>query len=370
MLGLTLTRKPSRRLLAALASALLGLAALEVSLRVLPLRRASALANDVYTAYGSFPGGIYFTEPRTRMNFMVPGFETENFWNGYSWRHRTDELGFRNPPGPRDRSLLLLGDSLIYGHGVEEEQTVAHLLRTRHGLPAYDMARQGDCLYQQYVLVRLYLDELKPRTVVLFVFLNDFRDLLSYRTAEELERMPETRLDFAALRGRVAELGRDPEYPVHRHAYRFRALRLLRGLARSLHGDWIPRAEAADDPLAAAVLEEDSFGRASRYYRRALADLHRRTAAAGADLRVVLLDVGPVVGPAGERATERLEKLLLEAGRETGFSFLTTRDVFTGCGGCFLPGDGHLSPRGHGRLARFLAPRTRPRPPRRPGSPR
>lgn len=359
---LTLTRKRSRHLLAALASALLGLAALEVSLRILPLKRASSLANDVYTAYGSFPGGIYFTEPQTRMNFMVPGFETENFWNGYSWRHRTDELGFRNPPGLRDRSLLLLGDSLIYGHGVEEEWTVAHLLRTRYRLPAYNMARQGDCLYQQYILVRLYLDELKPRTVVLFGFFNDFRDLLFYRTAEELEQMPETRLDFAALRDRVAKLGRDPEYPFQRYAYRLRTLRLLRGLARSLQGEWIPRAEAAaPDPLAAVVLEEDPFHKASRYYRRALADLHRRTTAAGAGLQVVLLDAGPVVGPAGERANERMEMLLLQASRETGFSFVTTRDVFTGCGDCLLPRDGHLSPQGHARLARFLAPRLRPR---------
>jgi hypothetical protein len=341
-----------------LASALLGLAALEVSLRVRPLKRASSLANDVYTAYGSFPGGIYFTEPQTGMNFMVPGFGTENFWNGYSWRHRTDELGFRNPPGLRDRSLLLLGDSMIYGHGVEEEWTVAHLLRTRHRLPAYNMARQGDCLYQQYILVRLYLGELKPRTVVLFAFLNDFHDLLSYRTAEELERMPETRLDFAALRDRVEKLGRDPAYPLPRHAYRLRSLRLLRGLARSLQGDWISRAEAAaPDPLAAAVLEEEPFRKASRYYRRALADLHRRTTAAGTGLQVVLLDPGPVVGPAGERANERMETLLLQASRETGFAFATTRDVFKGCGDCFLPGDGHLSPRGHARLARFLATR-------------
>ena len=341
-----------------LASALLGLAALEVSLRVRPLKRASSLANDVYTAYGSFPGGIYFTEPRTGMSFMVPGFETENFWNGYSWRHRTDELGFRNPPGLRDRSLLLLGDSLIYGHGVEEEWTVAHLLRTRYRLPAYNMARQGDCLYQQYILVRLYLGELKPRTVVLFAFLNDFHDLLSYRTAEELERIPETRLDFAALRDRVEKLGRDPAYPFPRYAYRLRSLRLLRGLARSLQGDWISRAEAAaPDPLAAAVLEEEPFRKASRYYRQALADLQRRTTVAGTSLQVVLLDPGPVVGPAGERANERLETLLLQASRETGFAFVTTRDVFKGCGDCFLPEDGHLSARGHARLARFLATR-------------
>ena len=356
-----MTRKRARRLLAALAAALAGLATLEVCLRVLPLRRASALANDVYTAYGSFPGGIYFTEPETRINFMVPGFETENFWNGYSWNHHTDELGFRNPPGLRDRSLLLLGDSLIYGHGVEELATVAHLLRASYGLPAYNMARQGDCLYQQYILVRLYLDELRPRTVVLFAFLNDFHDLLSYRTAEELERMPETSLDFAALRDRVGKLGRDPEYSLRRHAYRLRTLRLLRGLARSLQGEWVPRAEAAAaDPLAAAVLEEEPFRKASGYYRRALADLHRRTTSAGASLQVVLLDAGAVAGPAGVRANERIETMLLRASRETGFSFVTTRDLFSDCGDCFLPGDGHLSPQGHARLARFLAPRLRP----------
>lgn len=347
-----------RRLGAVVLSSLLGLGILEIALRTLPLKRASTLSNEVYTAYGSFPGGIYFTEPETQINFMVPNFETENFWNGYSWRHRTDGLGFRNPPGLKDRSLLLLGDSLIYGHGVEEEQTVAHLLRTREGRPAYNMARQGDCLYQQYVLLRLYSGELAPRKVVLFVFLNDFSDLFFYRTREEIEQMPELRLDDRALRQRVADLGRNPHYPPRRQLYRSRSLRLLRGVAKSLSsGNWMAQAEAApagEDDLTAAVLQPERFALASRYYRRVLAECQRLAAEKGIDLRVVLLDVGASAGSDGQRAYERLKLFLQQTSDEVGFSFTTTAGAFEGCGDCFLPHDGHLSPQGHDRLARFV----------------
>lgn len=350
-------RRRVRRLGAILLSSLLGLGVLEIALRTLPLKRASTLANEVYTAYGSFPGGIYFTEPETRINFMVPNFTVENFWNGYSWRHRTDGLGFRNPPGVTDRSLLLLGDSLIYGHGVEESQTAASLLRTRYGRPAYDMARQGDCLYQQYVLLRLYHRELAPKTVVLFVFLNDFSDLLFYRTREEIEQMPELRLDDRALRQRVADLGKAPVYPVQRQLYRFRSLRLLRGVAKSFSGDWMARAEAAPaglGGLAAAVLQPEPFALASHYYRRVLAECQRIASGEKAELKVVLLNVGAAVGPDGRRANERLRGFLQEASTEIGFSFATTAGIFEGCGECFLPHDGHFSPEGHLRLARFL----------------
>jgi hypothetical protein len=354
------SRAFSRRIAVVLGSALLGLLALEVVLRILPLKRASALANDVYSAYGSFPGGIYFTDPETGINFMVPGFETENFCNGHSWLHRTDALGFRNPPGlhgRKDRPVLLLGDSLIYGHGVDEEHTVSHVLRSKYGRPVYNMARQGDCLFQQHVLLRLYLAELRPRQVVIFVFLNDFHDLLSYRTDEELARLPELSLDFGAMRRRVTGLGREPEYPFHRQAYRFRSLRLLRGLARYFRGSWIAQAEAAPEApgdLAAAVLGPEPFQKAGGYYGGVLAETQRLLAAAGVDFWVVLLDVGPVAGPDGQRAYERLEVFLSQASRDLGFSFATTEGVFTDCGDCFLAHDGHFSPQGHARLARFL----------------
>jgi hypothetical protein len=92
--------------------------------------------------------------------------------NGLRWRHATDARGFRNPDGVPTQ-VLLLGDSMIYGHGVEEPATVAGVLRREHAIAAYDMSRQGSCLYDDYVLLRLWLERLRPRQVVLFVFVND-----------------------------------------------------------------------------------------------------------------------------------------------------------------------------------------------------
>ena len=168
--------------------------------------------------------------------------------------------------------------------------------------------------------------------------------------------MPELRLDDRALRQRVADLGRNPRYPLRRQLYRARSLRLLRGATRSLFsGDWMARAEAAgEDDLAAAVLQPERFALASRYYRRVLGECQRLAAEKGIDLRVVLLDVGAGAGSDGQRAYERLRLFLGETSGEVGFSFTTTAGVFAGCGDCFLPHDGHLSPQGHDRLARFL----------------
>ena len=66
------------------------------------------------------------------------------------------------------------------------------------------MASQGQCLFEHYVLLRLYLERLQPETVLLFVFLNDFRDLEKARTGQEIESMPERRrYDFDAISNRV-----------------------------------------------------------------------------------------------------------------------------------------------------------------------
>ena len=123
------------------------------------------------------------------------------------------------------------------------------------------------------------------------------------------------------------------------------------------------RAEAAParlGDLAAAVLQPEPYALASRYYRRVLGECQRLAAEKGIDLQVVLLDVGAGVGPDGRRAYERLQGFLQETSSEMGFSFATTAGIFDGCGDCFLPHDGHFSPQGHARLARFLDARLPP----------
>src|SRR5262245_31546986 len=195
-----------RRVAGIAFSLLLTAALLEASLRTAPQLLGGDIANAIYSVFRDWPLGIYVRDPVLRMNFMVPGLDTRAYWNGYWWRHRTDAWGFRNPSDLERKSIVLLGDSMVYGLGVEEEDTVAHFLRAEHGRAAYNMARQGDCLFQEYVLARLYLPRLAPESVVLFVFLNDFREIEANQTPiEESAAWMIDRIDYGALRARIEE---------------------------------------------------------------------------------------------------------------------------------------------------------------------
>jgi hypothetical protein len=338
--------------LVAVVSLAFGLASIEAVLRLAPGVVGARFANAVFSTYHDDPGGIYFRDRETRMNFMRPELATRGYWNGHAWLHRTDADGFRNPPGTASDGLLLFGDSMIYGHGVEEEETVAHFLRSEHGRAAYSMARQGDTLFQEYVLARLALARLRPEQLLLFVFLNDFEDMTAYRKPEQITGAPEIdHLDYAALAARV----RDPEADGLRKQYRrLRVWRLYEGLRKAP-----PAPTAAPDPDAlhpslVAILDDARFAPVADYYRRVLGDLAARTRAQGIELSIVLLDLGDEVIPKAIPAQDRLHALLAEIGRENEFRVLSTRSIYAGCPECFLPGDGHLTREGHRRLAEFV----------------
>ncbi len=325
------------------------LVSLEAALRLAPGVVGGRLANAVYSAYGA--GGIYFKDPELGMKFMWPDFETRAYWNGHWWQHRSDAAGFRNPPDLAARSLWLLGDSLIYGHGVEEQDTVAHQLRATHGRPAYNMGRQANCLFQEYVLARLYLEKLRPETVVLFVFLNDFRDLENSRQPAQIADPPELeRLDYDALRARV-------EHPEQRwrlgdQLARLRVWRLGKGIAEMLSASPNPVDEAHEQ--MASIFEAARYDPIARYYRLLLADLARRCRKQGAEFAVVLLELPDDVVPNATAAQQRLLGLLDEIGATQEFRVLGTRAIFRDCPDCFLPNDGHLTREGHRRLAAFV----------------
>jgi hypothetical protein len=351
------TRRVLARRLAGVAFSVgLVLGSLELALRLAPGLVGGRLANAVYSVYG--PAGIYFQDRPLHMNFMWPNFETLAYWNGYWWHHRTDAAGFRNPPDLAAKSLLLLGDSLIYGHGAEEQDTAAHLLRARYGRPAYNMGRQGDCLYQEYVLSRLYLPLLHPETVVLFVFLNDFRDLEVYRQPAEIADPPELdRIDYDALRARV-------EHPEQRwrlrdQLARLRVWRLAGGIADSMRARPTPADEAHE--MMAPIFEDARYEPIARYYRLVLADLARRTREQGAELVVVLLELPDAVVANATAAQQRLLALLDEIGAQEQFRVLGTGAILRDCADCELPNDGHLAPEGHRRLAEFIDAQIPPR---------
>lgn len=336
----------------------------EGGLRLTAPWHGPTLSNALRSSQGSFPGGMYVRLPESDLRFQRPGLAVENYWNGYRWHHRTDSRGFRNPPDT-STAVLLLGDSLIYGHGVEEAETVAGFLRRRHHLGAYNMARQGDCLYQSYVLFRLFATELAPRRVILFPFVNDVWDLHLYRSEEQLSVAPEIGLSEARyrnLRQRLDGLGEPSR--IGRLLFRLGTVRLAYGLGRKLQRLRTPAASriarfetGVDDsavPFVQAVLDDPALARAIGYYRRVLADLERRCARDDVRLEIVFLDL-PWGGETGDRAQVRFTERLRDVADELGIPFASSRGLFDACPDCVLPGDGHLSPRGNRLLADFVA---------------
>ncbi|MDX1644248.1 MAG: hypothetical protein R3244_07830, partial [Thermoanaerobaculia bacterium] len=78
---------------------------------------------------------------------------------------------------------------------------------------------------------------------------------------------------------------------------------------------------------------------------------------AGSRLKVVHLAIDDRVDERWRASTERLSAFLAGTCQRSEIRYFTTEGLFTGCDDCFLPGDGHLSPAGHRRLAAWLAAR-------------
>jgi len=304
----------------------------------------------VFSRYGTGPGGIYFRVEPLSMYLMWPNHETPAYYNGYWWSHRTDDLGFRNLGG-RPSDVVLHGDSMIYGHGVDTEDVVSEVLHARHGWNTYNIAQQGDCLYQGYVKLRLYLDELSPNVVLHFAFLNDVRDLELHLPEAELTRLGILeRDDWPALRREVARLA--DTGPRRAGIARMPAVRFPGALWREVSERLRRRTRASpDDELADPLLDPDRYARATRYYERVLADLDEHVRDANAELVVVNLDVMPE-SHATTRA--RFRQLLQNVTARTGVSYLDTGRAFADCTDCTLENDGHLSPKGHALLAQLV----------------
>jgi hypothetical protein len=367
----------TRRLALIGASCLVALALLDIALRLAPEFPGQRLANATWTRYGRFAGGIYVREPVSGVYFMRPGQRTTNYWNGYRWQHESDARGFRNPAGS-PHEVLLLGDSLIYGHGVEEPSTVAHFLRATHGIGAYNMGRQGACLFDEYVYLRTFSAELVPREVLIFVFLNDFDDLEVYRTADEIAAAPETGYDYPAIRAWADDLSRSEPAAPRRWLATLPSLRLLRACAKSVSSLAAPVGLIAPvfaeegtppgprqpsgvlppgyPPYLAPLLSDERFAAQRDYALRLTADLRSREELAQTRIQWIYLGSGENAAQYRDEQ-DRAVSLLRELERRFGTPAWDTRGLFDGCSACFLPGDGHFSEEGHRRLARFVAER-------------
>jgi SGNH hydrolase-like domain, acetyltransferase AlgX len=173
------------------ASTLIGLTIAEIVLRMgidyLPV----TWSNELGSGYSDYGDGIYRFDPELNMDRMRPHYERKMFFNGYHWHHRTDWMGFRNPTDRRRVDVALIGDSMIYGHGLEEPQTVSSHLERLLNRPVANLAEQGGAMDYEYEILKHDAVRLHPRYVFIFFLNNDITDVEGRLSDAEMRRFLE-----------------------------------------------------------------------------------------------------------------------------------------------------------------------------------
>ena len=143
------------------------------------------IANEVGTGYSTWGAGIYYYDHDIKTFRMRPEYSRQMYFNGYRWHHQTDSRGFRNDTEYASADIVLLGDSMIYGHGVESEFTVASSLERLLGRKVYNMGRQGASIHEEYQFILHDALALEPNWIFIFFLNNDLNDLTVRLSAEE-----------------------------------------------------------------------------------------------------------------------------------------------------------------------------------------
>jgi hypothetical protein len=342
--------------LGTLIACILASLVFEVVLRTQPDLLSRGLTDQVRSKYRDSPGGIYYRDQVTSFRLMWEDFETSMYADGYQWHHQTDHRGFRNPPDcPTD--ILILGDSHIYGHGVEQDETLTAILRSECHLGAYNMARQGDSLLEEYVLTRLYLDELKPKSVVAFVFFNDFYDVSYLKKIQP--GLKELEWDYPAMKARIDK--KEKRFTVRSQLHRSYFYRLIGGIWRGWkakkEAETQARSAAQDQPpppsfdSVSVILDPEQFSLPQAYYEKTLPALAEVCKEAGAELHVVYLHLDY---PQWAEAQNKADKFIQDLCSQNQIRFHSTEQVLGDRDDCLLPRDGHINALGHRTLGLWL----------------
>jgi len=364
-------------LLVVVGAVLVSLAIIELALRAWPTLLGPAFASGVLTRYTTREGGIYYRDPNLRMNFMIPGLRTSMYFNGYTWTHEADALGFRNRRIVTPSDVVVLGDSFIYGHGAELEDTVGAQLERILGRPVANLGRQGDCAWQEAYLLSTHIETYRPRHVVYFYSENDITDLSAYLSEAQMRAFIATPVDriaypprmdvAAALRERERWLAQRPWYwRLKNRLYVVRAWRWLEWSQRTARRASSPAtAVPAPAPATAApagrvpdarsapaasprpvIAEGDAQSIGWQYTRKAIA--YMQYVAEGHGARLLVVPITP--------KNPRHHEIVRAIADERSLPFLDT-SAMPGNPSLWLPGDSHFSPAGARRMAEMVAER-------------
>lgn len=310
-----------------------------------------AISNEVATGYHAGWTGIYDWIPEDHLFRMRPNYSREMSFNGYTWQHRTDSRGLRHPREIDSAPVVLLGDSMIYGHGVEQGDTVREQLEKILGVPVANLGVQRGSIHTAYQMLEDPGLSFAPRVAIFFFLKNDLHDLVQAFTQEEM---------FGVIRAAPGPLEVDYLVPRSRSGWElvgeklggFYTVRAVVTLVRLAYPSFGRAREAhAAEPL---LWQSDQEQLAMAVHNEILRRLNRLAAANDIRLLHVFIETGY------EAPRERMFKQILNSVCiEEGIPFLDL-GVATGAAEAlgvepFLPRDGHFSADGARIVAEAIA---------------
>jgi len=368
-------RKHRSDLLLMLGSIAFTLVAVEIFLRVFIGLLPMELGNILGTPYRTGSCGIYTWDADRNMVRFKPDHTQNAFMYGYRWHHQGDYRGYRNPENWDAADIVLLGGSMVYGHGVEEEATIrAHLANELPEKTVANLGQQGAAIDMIYQIFRHDALALDPKHLILFHFHNDLTDLLSRLNEDEMRRLLALRVDdfttryfdYEGLKPQRKSLLRPIENMIFK-SYLFRSITYA--ISKLTAGT--PSAAAAESPLEetgsdqgearppemievtdwrALPFFEESESRqlAMAFHRRMMEKIDLLAQANGVSILHVVIDAeDPAVEWVLARESAKLGwpylnlKPFLEAREADGVEV-------------FLPGDGHFTDEGARDVAEVL----------------
>lgn len=341
------------------------LGAAEALLRLAPGVLRGRIANYVFHGYHGERDGIYENDPHLGVR-MRPGVRRSMYWNGHWWHHQANAFGYRGP-ALEGADAVFLGDSMIYGHGVEADQTVAQRFGARTGLRVANLGVQGSGLMQELQLFAEKAPRLRPRLVFVSSHPTDIGDALYWYEAAEVERF----LATPGYQPWVKDEFRRPSHTVFdfwalRVAMPLRTGRLLVAVVRQPRDSALQRPTTAevrpaqavfvptdgelDTPLQALVpgLGPAELDLGWRAHRQALLEIKRVAEGLGAE--VVVFDLGY------PRAfSSAVEAMAGETGLRYSPAGRVALDHALRGEAVYLANDGHWTPAGSDLVAAELA---------------
>lgn len=275
--------------------------------------------------------------------FSSHGFDTSVRINTHGFRG--PERGYEKPVGTR--RVVVLGDSYVWGFGVEEAEIFTTLIENRLGpkLQVINLGVSGYSTDQELLLYRNEGHRYSPDAVVLVVASNDVAD-----NARSVAYVVYGKPLFD-IKGEELVLTNDPVphaplweravFALARQSYVLNQLNRVRenwSLGSALE-------TSADQPVP-AVEREFPFTHAERLTTRLIAEVRQAAEESGAAFLVVLVDQIY----AGRKFPDYLASL--------GMNVVSLDDhIRADDASLHLPDDFHWSARGHESVADALAPR-------------